>query len=124
MANEMSSRQRMLAALNCQEPDQVPMALMIFSALNQRLGKPRRGGDPTAAIETQIELGLDTVVDLTFFAPPVDEIGHSDAPGLPVRLGEGVKTRQWSQTPEGNRYPSLYKEYVTPSGALSTKQGA
>ena len=93
MANEMSSRERMLAALNCQKPDHVPMALMIFSALNRRLNQPRRGGDPTAAIEVQVELGLDTVVDLTFFGPHEDQIGHSDAPGFPVRFGEGVKTR-------------------------------
>ncbi|MBL7042375.1 MAG: hypothetical protein ISR77_27305, partial [Pirellulaceae bacterium] len=123
MANEMSSRERMLAALNCEKPDQIPMAFMIFSALNRRLNQPRRGGDPTAAIEAQIELGLDTVVDLTFFAPHVDEIGHSDAPGFPVRLGEGVKTRQWAETQEGDRYPSLHKQYVTPSGTLSIVVG-
>lgn len=119
MASEMSSRQRMLAALNCQKPDHVPMAFMLFSALNRRLNKPRRGGDPTAGIEAQIELGLDTVVDLTFFAPHVDQVGHADAPGFPVRLGEGVEMRQWAQAPEGRQYPSLHKQYVTPSGTLS-----
>jgi hypothetical protein len=123
MTNEMSSRERMLAALNCEKPDHVPMAFMIFSALNQRLNMPRRGGDPIAALEAQIELGLDTVVDLTFFAPPADEVGHSDAPGCPVRLGEGVKTRQWAQARKGNRYPSLHKEYVTPSGTLTIVVG-
>ena len=119
MANEMSSRERMLAALNCEKPDHVPMAFMLFTALNQRLNKERRGGDPAAVIEAQIELGLDAVVDLTLFVPHVDEIGHPDAPGFPVRFGEGVKTREWAETPEGNRYPSLHKEYVTPSGTLS-----
>ncbi len=121
MTSEMSSRERMLAALNRQTPDYVPMAFMIFSALNQRLNRKRRGGDQSAVIEAQIELGLDPVVDLTFFAPLVDEIGHTDAPGFPVRLGEGVKTRQWAQSAEGSRYPSLHKEYVTPSGTLSVQ---
>lgn len=123
MADEMSSRERMLAALNCEQPDHVPLACMIFSALNGRLDKPRRGGDRTAIIEAQVDLGLDTVVDLTLFSPHVDEIGHSDAPGIPVRLGEGVKMRQWVETPEGDRYPSLHKQYVTPSGTLSTEVG-
>jgi len=68
------------------------MAFMIFSALQQRLNQPRRGGDPIPGIEAQIQLGLDAVVDLTFFAPHADKIGHSDAPGFPVRFGEGVKT--------------------------------
>ncbi len=99
------------------------MALMIFSALNQRLNMPRRGGDPTAAIEAQLELGLDAIVDLTFVVPPLDEIGHSDAPGFPVRLGPGVTTRQWVETSQGDRYPSLHKEYVTPAGPLSIAVG-
>ena len=123
MANEMSSRERMLAALNCEKPDHVPMAFMIFGALNQRLDKPRRGGDRTAVIEAQIELGLDTIVDLTMFSPHVEEIGHSDAPGLPVRFGERVKTLKWARTPEGRRCPSLHKENVTASGVLSVVVG-
>jgi len=123
MANEMSSRERLLAALSCEKPDYVPLAFMIFTALNRRINKRRRGGDQSAVIESQIELGLDAVVDLTFFAPQVDEVGHSDAPGFPVRLGNEVKTRQWTQTQEGDRYPSLHKEYVTPSGKLSIQVG-
>ncbi len=95
------------------------MAMMIFGALNKRLGRPRRGGDPTEVIEAQIELGLDAVVDLTFVAPEVEEVGHSDAPGLPVRFGEGVTTCQWAEIPENGRYPTLHKQYVTPSGTLS-----
>ena len=119
MSNEMTSRQRMLAALNCEKPDHVPMAFMIFTALNQRLSNERRGGDPTAFVEAQIDLGLDTVVDLTWYAPQVEEVGHADAPGLPVRLGEGVEMRTRAQSADGARPPTLHKEYVTPSGTLS-----
>ena len=119
MPETMSSRERMLAALNGEQPDHAPMAFMIFTALNQRLSKARRGSDPTAAIETQIDLGLDTVVDLTFISPLSEEIGHADAPGVPVRFEEGVTTRTWAETPEDRRYPVLHKEYTTPSGALS-----
>ena len=119
MADKMSSRQRLLAAINNEQPDHLPLAFMIFSALNERLNQQRRGGDRAAAIEAQIELGLDTVVDLTSFAPQVDEIGHSDAPGFPARFAAGVETREWAETPADRRYPVLHKEYVTPSGTLS-----
>ena len=126
MSSEMSSRERMLSALNCDKPDHVPMAFMIFTALNRRLNKARRVlGDlrGPGGFEAQIELGLDTVVDLTFFSPYADDIGHADAPGFPVRLGEGVKTREWADAPEGNPYVSLHKQYVTPSGTLSVVVG-
>ena len=119
MASTMSSRERMLAALSCQRPDHVPMAFMIFTALNERLSKERRTSDPAAAVEAQIELGLDTVVDLGAFSPHVDEVGHADAPGFPVRFAEGVTTRQWSERPKGSRYPVMHREYLTPSGTLS-----
>ena len=36
-----------------------------------------------------------------------------------MRLGDGVRTSQWAEAPHGRRYPSLHKEYVTPSGTLS-----
>ena len=119
MADQMSSRERMLAALNGEKPDHIPLAFMIFSALNERLAGERRGGDRAAFIEAQIELGLDTVVDLASFAPQAGETGHSDAAGLPVRFGEGVETRQWAEMESDLRYPVLHKEYTTPSGTLS-----
>ncbi len=119
MADEMSSRERMLAALNCEKPDHIPMAFMIFSALDERLNSKSKHGDPGAAIEAQTELGIDTFVDLCFFAPHTGEIGHADAPGFPVRFDERVKSREWAETPEGRRYPVLHREYSTPSGTLS-----
>jgi len=118
MAGAMSSRERLLAALNRKQPDHVPLAFMIFTALDERLARKQKGG-PAAAVEAQLELGLDAFVDLRTFAPYVDEIGHSDAPGFPVRFAEGVETRAWAETPEDRRYPVLHKEYLTPSGTLS-----
>ena len=119
MVETMSSRDRLLAALNNEKPDHVPMAFMIFSALSERLGHGRRADDATEYIETQIELGLDTVVDLTFLGPYAQEIGHADAPGLHLSFGAGVETREWAEARAGQRYPLLHKEYVTPSGILS-----
>jgi hypothetical protein len=121
MVNEshLSSRERMLAALNCRKPDYIPLCFMLFSGLRERLGMGRRTGDPGAAIEAQIDLGLDTVVDLREFAPLAEEIGHADAPGFPVRFGAGVEMRSWAEISGKHRYPLLNKEYLTPSGVLS-----
>jgi uroporphyrinogen-III decarboxylase len=119
MPDAMSSRERLLAAMNRELPDHVPMAFMLFGALEERLAGGGKAVDPAAAVEAQIALGLDTVVDLHLFAPQADETGHSDAPGIPVRFGEGVRTRQWAETPPGGRYPVLHREYITPSGTLS-----
>ena len=119
MAVEMTSRERMLAALNGKKPDHVPMAFMIFSALNDRLAAERGTEDPAAFVEAQIAMGLDTVVDLRNFVSEVTEVGHSDLPGFPVRFEPGVEIRQWAETSEDRPYPVLHKEYITPSGTLS-----
>ena len=119
MAKGMSSRERMLAALNCEKTDHIPMAFMIFAAVRERLRQGGADDVPSAAVEAQVELGLDTVVDLHMFSPRADDVGHSDAPGTPVRFGKGVKTRVWAETSEGAPYPVLHKDYVTPDGPLT-----
>ena len=119
MADEMSSRERMLAALELQPTDHVPLAFMIFGALNRRVNRQRRGGDQKAVIETQLDLGLDAVVDLMSFSPVAADVGHSDLPGMPVRLGEDVRVQTRLEAAGEGQYPVLHKEYATPSGTLS-----
>ena len=119
MADEMSSRERMLASLNLEPTDHVPMAFMLFGALNQRLNRQRRGGDHRAFIEAQLDLGLDTVVELMSFAPVAADVGHDDVPGIPVRFGSDVRVRTRLASPGDGPYPVLHKEYSTPSGTLS-----
>jgi uroporphyrinogen-III decarboxylase len=115
----MSSRERLLAALNCEKVDHIPLAFMLFTALNKRLGGERRAKDPAAAIEAQVAMGLDTVVNLDFFSPYNETIGHADAPGIPVRFAEGVTTRERLVPASGSAYPVLHKQYMTPAGELS-----
>ncbi len=119
MAREMTSRERIITALECGKPDHIPLSFMLFGGLNERLGIRRRANDPSAAIEYQAGLGLDAVVDLREFAPLAEEIGHADAPGFPVRFENGVETRQWAEIHENRRNPLLHKEYATPSGTLA-----
>lgn len=108
----MSSRERMLTAIDCGTPDHVPLAFMIFGVLEQQCASPFE------FLERQIELGVDTVVDL--FRLNADEMADcSDAYGPPVRFGPEVEVREWRE-PEGDgRYPLLHTQYVTPDGTLS-----
>ena len=112
MATGMSSRERMLCALDGGTPDRVPLAFMIFSALQQRCTSPLE------FFERQMALGLDTVVELfRLNADEMDDCG--DAYGPPVRFGRQVDVHEWRETATGDRYPLLHKEYVTPDGTLT-----
>ena len=108
----------MLAALNCEKPDHIPLSFMIFSALKERIREELGIFDPVEYIETQMVLGLDTFVDLRHFTVENKQIGHSDVPGFPVRFDKKVTSREWKQERKGDRYPMLHKSYQTPAGDL------
>ena len=110
--NDMNSRERMLAAIEGERPDRVPLAFMNFRALAARTTGWRD------FVEKTLAMGLDAVVDLKDVHPPGGgRIG--DLPGLPVRFGPEVSVRQWRERPRDARYPLLHKEYLTPDGTLS-----
>ena len=70
MPNTMSSRQRMLAALDCQEPDHTPCAFMLFNALRDR------SQSYTEFVERQVEMGLMEILAPGggFILSPVDNV--------------------------------------------------
>jgi len=104
----------MLAALNHQEADYVPCCFMIFAALRSQCRTQFE------FVERQLALGLDATVDLplTTLQAPSD---HADLHGLPVRFHPQVEVKEWWGEQAGERYPLLYKEYVTPAGTLRTE---
>ncbi len=106
----LSSRERMMTAIECGEPDYVPICFMIFSALRSKCK------DQYEFIDKQLEMGLDAVMDLV--SPPDTQSEHSDLHGLPVRFDPQVSIREWKEDNVEN--PLLHKEYITPSGTLST----
>jgi len=108
----MTSRERMLTAIHCGEPDHVPLSFMIFNALRARSGGWRD------FVDHAIALGTDPVVNLISVVPS-DGAEHSDAQGPPVHFAPEVKIREWRERPAGARYPVLHKEYITPDGTLS-----
>jgi len=107
----LSSRDRMLRAIGCEEPDHVPCCFMIFSALE------RRCKDPFEFVERQLALGLDAFVQVP--SKHVKTLSdHADLYGPPVRFDPRVEVKEWREERKGERYPILCKEYETPAGTL------
>ncbi|MCK4591587.1 MAG: hypothetical protein KAT86_07515 [Candidatus Latescibacteria bacterium] len=98
MKQELTSRERMLAALESRESDYVPCSFMIFTALLERCQ------DQLDFIGRQLELDLDAKVEL---------------PEFPIRLHPEVEVKEWKEKSVGHGYPLLHKQYNTPSGTLT-----
>ena len=67
MTATLSSRERMLAAVNGETPDHVPCCFMLFRALQQRCR------DQAEFVQRQLELGLDACVELPAHPNPRHE---------------------------------------------------
>jgi len=94
----MSSRERLLCAMGCQEPDHVPLWNLWRSREQPFDGRsPRR-------IPIVLGLGLDDTLRLE----------------PPWGIWPEVKITCWKEYPPGERYPVLHKVYETPHGALKT----
>jgi uroporphyrinogen-III decarboxylase len=105
-----TSRERLLAALSCQQPDRTPCAFMMYKGLKNRCTDYRQ------FLEAQVALGLDTIVELPP-RPPVVVNDHYNLHGLPVAYDPRVRIREWMDADEaGGSW--LVKEYETPDGAL------
>jgi len=100
----------MQAALDCQIPDHTPCAFMMYKGLKNRCT------DYGAFIQAQLDLGLDTVLELPI-RPPVVVNDHYNLHGLPVSCNPIVQTREWKETKTGEG-DMLIKEYLTPGGPL------
>ena len=118
MTERLSSRDRMLEAIACREPDHVPCCFMIFSTLGSQCK------NQFEFVERQLELGLDARVGIPSVLDP-ELLGrstsdHADLTGLPVRYHPEVRVRDWLEDRPDERYPMLHREYVTPAGTLFT----
>jgi len=115
MNQQLTSRERMLAALSCQEPDYAPCCFMIFSALRSQCK------NEFEFVDKQLALGMDPTLnimtDLILSRANTDQ---ADLGGLPVRYDPRVTVRQWREDLPNEHYPLLHKEYVTPAGSLHT----
>jgi uroporphyrinogen-III decarboxylase len=109
---KLTSRQRLLAAIQNQAVDYTPCSFMSFSILRNRYNQDR-----LAAAKAELAMGLDPVA----FIPSAsrwERRDHPDLRGLPVRFHPEVRTKTWQ---EGDLLTGkLYKEYHTPAGMLAT----
>lgn len=98
----MNSRERILATLNLQEPDHVPLSFH-FSFGFKAPQKTLEWTDQFDRINKwNTHFGLDLPVRIRY----------------PFSFHPDVKTRTWKETPAGERYPLIYKDYETPAGTL------
>lgn len=109
----MTSRERMLAAIECREVDYVPCSFMIFAALRGRCASDEE------FVRRQVAMGLDAVVPLASWASARNP-EHRDLPGIDIRYAPDVEVRQWRERVEGGP-DVLHKEYLTPDGTLKTE---
>jgi len=95
MKTTMSSRERLLAAINLEEPDHVPLwCLWSYDK------DPYNVKDERARIEATLTLGMDDTIKL-------------DAPW---RIGPEVKISAWTEPVPGEDYVLMHRRYETPGG--------
>ncbi len=96
----LSSRERMLAVLNHQEPDHVPL---LFNPFGFKPPSHLQWSTAEERVKAWASLGVDDW--LVVHAP-----SHTYHPD--------VKVRQWKETISGERWPCMIAEYDTPAGML------
>lgn len=99
-----------MAALECRGADHTPCAFMMYKGLKNRCASY------LDFLQAQLDLGLDTVVELPP-RPPVVVNDHYNLHGLPVSFAPGVRIREWVEM-GGQGETLLVKEYHTPDGNL------
>ena len=110
---KLSSRERMLRALELQPVDYVPCSFMIFTALRRRCRE-----DLYELAKAQYAMGLDPFL----FIPSLARLmrpEHPDLGGLLVRFDPAVEMSERREEVPGD-YPILHKAYTTPAGQLTT----
>jgi len=97
----MSSRDRLLCAINHEEPDHLPLYLRACDrGYFIDKGKPWHG--QFERVGQALELGLDDTVGFT----------------VELQLNPDIRIRRRKRELPGERYPILIKEYDTPKGTL------
>jgi uroporphyrinogen-III decarboxylase len=110
----MTSRQRMLAAMSFEEIDRPPCSFMLYKEL---LAGSR---DYLHFVEQQLQMGLDAYVQIPARQPRLTSDSYN-LHGLPVRHHAEVEIREWKEIDPEEKWPVLFKEYRTPAGILTAE---
>jgi len=101
MRATLTSRDRLLLAINHEEPDHIPLYLKWWE--RPFLADKIRGwGNQFERVDRVLDLGLD------------DTVGFD----VPRPISTDVRVRVWKDRPAGEQWPLLFKEYDTPKGTL------
>lgn len=110
---QMTSRERMLAAMERRPVDHVPMLLRFWWLGGEEDHIPFDWRDEIARVEATTALGLD---DTLLLQPPLGYVED-----YIVERAPGVRSRvEQLPSPDGGAYPLLKKTYETPAGPLQT----
>ncbi|MBO3803973.1 MAG: hypothetical protein JTT11_08935 [Candidatus Brockarchaeota archaeon] len=96
-----SSRERLLKAINLEEPDRVPLWLRFFER-RYLLDRNETWNDQYGRVDQLLRMGLDDAVEI-----------HA-----PLVYDEQVKVRKSKVAEPGERYPLIVVEYETAKGKL------
>jgi hypothetical protein len=101
MKSKSSSRERLLGAIDLEEPDHIPLWLRFFGRqhLMEEYGP---WCDQFSRVDQLLRLGLDDAVTIS----------------PPLSYREGVRVRKWKEAEGGESYPLIVKEYETAGGTL------
>lgn len=107
----MSSKERLLNAIDLKEVDHVPLFLRYWPIQNEIDTIPFNWRDQIARVENQLSMGMD---DTLLLQPPLGYIEDYD-----VNKAPGVKYSVKIIPPDaGEGYSVIVKEYETPDGIL------
>ena len=98
MGSSMSSRERMLAAIDHQEPDHIPLWFNWQHRPTQILDWT----DTVERAEQVLDMGLDETMLIN----------------APLSVHPAVSSKVWVEHPHNSRYPLIHKEWHTPKGVL------
>ncbi|MGQ9513893.1 MAG: uroporphyrinogen decarboxylase family protein [Thermoproteota archaeon] len=96
-----SSKERLLKAINMEEPDHVPLLLRFFER-QHLIDKAEKWSDQFSRVDKLLSVGLDDVVSIT----------------APLKYSQEVRSRHWKEIDPRERYTLIVKEYETPKGKL------
>jgi hypothetical protein len=109
--NLLSSREKMLAALNIEQVNQTPCSFMLYKGLLES------STDYLDFLQKQINLGLDAYAMI----PPRNPKLINDTynlHGMPVVFDPSVEVKEWIESRDNEICPIMVKEYQTPAGKL------
>ena len=105
MTNEMTSRERMLAAVKLAPVDHIPLGQLFHSTV---LGTPdeKKWGNQFERSQIMKDIGLDPVIDIWMPTPEPPE---------------GIQVKKWKEKDPDGPFMLLCAEYGTPCGSLVQK---